>query len=360
MSTGHHKEAPFGFAPTENWVRSFLAQPVDHKPGTFFLYNTPASNTLAAIVQKATGTTLVDYLRPRLFEPLGIQDFSWDTDPQGITIGGFGLSVKTEDIARFGQLYLQKGEWKGRRLLPAAWVEAATARQTSNGSNPASDWDQGYGYQFWRCRNNAYRGDGAFGQFCVVLPEHDAVIAVTSGVRDMQAVLNLVWEHLRPAMKPAPLPADAEGRKRLEGALAGLRVRMPEGAATSPAAAGVTGKRFAFPANEQKLESIALEPGANGAVTLVARYEGGERRLEIGRGEWRKGRLALGMQPEQPVAASGAWTAPDTYTAKICFYETPFAVTLTLRFAGDQLTYDSEYNVAFGPTKQPQLVGVAR
>ena len=165
---------------------------------------------LSAIVQKVTGMTVLDYLRPRLFEPLGIEHPTWETSPQGISAGGFGLSIRTEDIARFGQLYLQRGKWQGKQLVPAAWVEAATARQTSNGSNPQSDWDQGYGYQFWRCRHGAYRGDGAFGQFCVVLPEQDAVIAITSGVKDMQAVLNLVWDKLLPAMKPSSLPADDE------------------------------------------------------------------------------------------------------------------------------------------------------
>ena len=138
---------------------------------------------LSAIVQKATGKTVLDYLRPRLFEPLGIENPTWETSPQGISLGGYGLSIRTEDIARFGQLYLQKGKWQGKQLVPAAWVEAATARQTSNGSNPKSDWDQGYGYQFWRCRHGAYRGDGAFGQFCIVMPEQDAVVAITSGTR---------------------------------------------------------------------------------------------------------------------------------------------------------------------------------
>ena len=126
---------------------------------------------LSAIVQKATGMTVLDYLKPRLFEPLGIEHPTWETSPQGVSAGGYGLSIRTEDIARFGQLYLQKGKWQGKQLVPEAWVEAATARQTSNGSNPQSDWDQGYGYQFWRCRHGAYRGDGAFGQYCIVLPE---------------------------------------------------------------------------------------------------------------------------------------------------------------------------------------------
>lgn len=98
---------PFG--GDENLVKRFLALPVAHKPGTFFVYNTPASYMLSAIVQKVTGQTVLDYLRPRLFDPLGIQEPAWEASKQGISMGGFGLSVRTEDIARFGQLYLQNG-----------------------------------------------------------------------------------------------------------------------------------------------------------------------------------------------------------------------------------------------------------
>ena len=353
MNTGQHAEA--SLTPDRPWVKSFLAQPVEHKPGTFFLYNTPASYMLSAIVQKATGTTELEYLRPRLFEPLGIQDPVWLSSPQGVTIGGWGLKIRTVEIARFGQLYLQKGEWRGRQLLPAAWVETATARQVSNGSNPDSDWDQGYGFQFWRCRKNAYRGDGAFGQFCVVMPEQDAVVVVTSGVRNMQSVLNLVWERLLPAMKTGALPADENATKMLEQKLAGLEVRTPRGEAA--AGTQLSGHRYVFPANDRKLETMALELGQGGDATLVLRQNGIEQRIACGRESWKKGRLAYGDWPEQPVAASGAWTAPATYTAKICFYEEPFILTVNLSFAGDRLLFDSEFNVFFGPTKQPQLAG---
>src|SRR5262249_39249260 len=116
MSTGHQAEPPTRDRP--HWARAFLAEPVPHKPGTHFLYNTAATSTLSAIVQKATGQAVLDYLRPRLFDPLGIEDPAWGTSPQGVTLGGYGLSVRTEDIARFGQLYLQKGRWKGRQLVP--------------------------------------------------------------------------------------------------------------------------------------------------------------------------------------------------------------------------------------------------
>jgi len=360
MSTGHRAEP--AIRTEKHWAGAFLAEPVPDKPGTHFLYNTSATYMLSAIVQEATGATVLDYLRPRLFEPLGIANPTWGTSPQGVTLGGYGLSVRTEDIARFGQLYLQKGKWRGKPLVPESWVEAATARQTSNGSNPRSDWEQGYGYQFWRCRHGAYRGDGAFGQFCIVMPEQDAVIAITSGVKDMQSVLDLVWDKLLPAMKPAPLAADDDARGQLQRRLAGLSLRPQEGSATTGMASRVAGKRYTFPANERKLEAITLEGGGDGegaATTLIARIDGVDRRIACGRGGWRRGRLAYGGTPEQPSAASGAWTGDDTFAAKVCFYETPFLVTFVLKFADDELRFDSAANVAFGPSKQPQLVGRA-
>ncbi len=356
MSTGHEQEPPTG--KDQVCPKTFLAQPVPFKPGTRFLYNTAATFMLSAIVQKATGQTALDYLKPRLFAPLGIADPTWETNFQGISLGGYGLSVRTEDIARFGQLYLQKGKWQGKQILPAAWVEAATALQTANGSNPNSDWDQGYGFQFWRCRHGAYRGDGAFGQYCLVMPEQDAVIAITSGVRDMQAVLNLVWDKLLPAMRAEPLPADAATQERLEQRLKGLALRTPAGAASSPLWSRIAGKSYTFPKNERGLDSMSLEAGPEtGDVTVVAHSHGATHRLVCGSGRWVNGRFALPTGGDRPVAASGAWVADDTYEAKVCFYETPFILIVKLRFAGDRLFHDSELNVSFGPTRQPQLVG---
>ena len=222
MSTGHETEPKFtADAP---WVQTFLAHPVPHKPGAHFQYNSPATYMQSAIVQKVTGQTVLEYLKPRLFEPLGIQNPEWMTSPQGISTGGWGLMICTEDIAKFGQLYLQKGKWNGKPLVPASWIEMATSKQVSNGSDPARDWDQGYGFQFWRCRHGAFRGDGAFGQFCVVLPEQDAVIAITADTKDMQAELNVVWDKLLPAFHAAALPANADEESQLKTTLANLAV----------------------------------------------------------------------------------------------------------------------------------------
>ncbi len=356
MSVGHHAEA--SNRPGEDWTRNFLAQPVEHKPGTYFLYNTPGSHMLSAIVQKATGLTTLEYLRPRLFAPLGIEDPVWMSSPQGVTSGGWGLKLRTREIARFGQLYLQKGRWQGRQLLPASWVETATARQVSNGSNPASDWEQGYAFQFWRCRHRIFRGDGAFGQYCVIMPEQDAVLVITSGVKNMQSVLDLVWERLLPVFKEKPLPANAARHQQLNRRLADLKVRTAEGAATSALASGISGKFYKFPVNELKIDSIALNAGASGETTLTIRRNGSDQPVVIGHGEWKKGTLAYGEWPSQPVAASGAWIAPDLYLARLCFYEEPFILDLRLKFENGKVVFDGEFNVYFrGPTKQPRLVG---
>ncbi|HKQ89037.1 MAG TPA: serine hydrolase [Blastocatellia bacterium] len=358
MNTGHETEPPR--PPNQSWKKAFLNHPVRFKPGTHFLYNTSATYMLAAIVEKTTGMSLLDYLRPRLFEPLSVENPTWEKSPEGITVGGYGLSVRTEDIARFGQLYLQKGDWLGKRLIPSAWVEEATSFQTSNGSSPRSDWEQGYGYQFWRCRNGAYRGDGAFGQYCVVLPKQDTVIAITSGLRDMQAVLNLVWEKLLPGLAATSAASDKPAQEKLGQALKNLSLRTPEGSASTPASLGkAPGQKYLFPANARGLESVALEDKQPGSTTIIARFNGVETRIECGHGAWKKGQAAWGSQRLQPVAASGAWSADDTFTAKLAFYETPFVYTVSLKFAGDELRYKNESNVGFGPAREPELVGKA-
>jgi CubicO group peptidase (beta-lactamase class C family) len=221
MTVGHQSEV-FLRDKTE-WTRAFLAHDVPHKPGTHFQYNTPATYMLSAIIQKVTGQTVRDYLKPRLFEPLGISDPVWEESPEGISLGGYGLFVRTEDIAKFGQLYLQQGQWQGKQLLPAEWIAEATSKQVSNGSDPSKDWEQGYGYQFWRCRHGAYRGDGKDGQFCIVLPELDAVIAITANTGNMQAELSLVWDKLLPAFKNEPLNEDEAEQLKLKATIEALK-----------------------------------------------------------------------------------------------------------------------------------------
>ena len=355
MSTGHTSEAKFG--TTEPWTKTFLANTVTHKPGTFFMYNTPATYMLSAIVQKQTSTTTLDYLKPRLFDPLGIKDPTWGTSPQGISLGGYGLNLRTEDIAKFGQLYLQRGKWNDRQLVPEAWIDVATSKQVSNGSNPKSDWEQGYGFQFWRCRNGSYRGDGAFGQYCLVMPEKDAVLAITSGLKDMQAVLNLVWDKLLPGINEQTLAPDNDAEQRLKDSLAKLSLPFPEGDIDSALAGSIDKQRYEFADNDQKIQGISLEKNSDGSFTLITASEGSEHRIVCGNKAWIKGTAQLGGFAAQEVAASGAWTSESEYTLKLCLYATPFCLTTRLQFKGDEVLLDTEANVGFGTTKRPQIVG---
>jgi CubicO group peptidase (beta-lactamase class C family) len=371
MSTGHVTEPQlFGQVDSSmrsaSWVKRFFAHPVQFKPGTHFLYNSPATYMLSAIVQKVTGQTVLDYLQPRLFEPLGIERPTWVQSPEGINAGAYGLNVRTEDIAKLGQLYLQKGQWNGRQIIPAAWVDEATARQTSNGSSPRSDWDQGYGYQFWQSRHG-YRGDGAFGQYMLILPKYDAVVAITSGVRDMQAVMNLVWDKLLPEMHSGPVAEDDGAQRALRTTLAGLTMHAPAGKATSPSAPTISGKWYELGPNAAGLRAVALDLTSKTPALLVrsATYE---TRTPLGLGTW--GRTTPGFAngiekmlsvPERPqIAASGAWTSDSVFRVKLVAPETPFYSTLDFRFDGNRVVVDGEQNVSFGPTKLPRLEGTAK
>jgi len=174
MTTGHATDTVSltDDSHGDNWARTILAQPLEFTPGTHYVYNSGATHLLSAILQRVTGERLLDYLGPRLFGPLGITDATWESSPQGIDAGGWGLSITTEQLATFGQLLLQRGQWQGSQLVPAEWIDEATALQVDT-SDTDHDLDgrQGYGYQFWRNRLTGYRADGAFGQFCLVLPE---------------------------------------------------------------------------------------------------------------------------------------------------------------------------------------------
>ena len=372
MSTGHQDDTTDQIMGAPDPIKAFLNLPVEHEPGTFFVYNSGASFMLAAIVQKLTGQTLVEYLNPRLFEPLGIQGAAWDSHPNGVAFGGWGLNIKTEDIARFGQLYLQKGRWQGRPILPSAWVEEATAKHISNASDNVLDWAQGYGFQFWRCQpQGVYRMDGAFGQFCIVMPEQDAVLAVTAGVSDMQAVLNLVWEKLLPAMQPEALPEDSFTAQTLAQTLQKLALNPTAGNSGSPLAADLSAKTLTFEPNSGRLQlrifdgephpasldALTFDFDANTFTYSFSGEQGSSHTLNFGLGVWLENTAVLNPPTPSKVAASGIWTAEDTFTLDLCLYETPFTNTLAFTFAQDQVTLNFKTNVSFGQTEFPPITG---
>ncbi|MEU6376050.1 serine hydrolase domain-containing protein [Streptomyces sp. NPDC046909] len=309
-------------------VRGFLLVPPDREPGTVFAYNQPATYALAAIVQRVTGQSLTDYLRPRLFDPLGIGEVAWLRGRTGRELGYSGLHATTDAIARLGQLYLQRGVWEGERLLPEEWVAEGTRSHIVNPDGGWVDWAQGYGFQFWMSRHG-YRGDGAYGQYCLVLPEQDAVVAITGATHEMQKVLDLVWEHLLPAFGAGPLP----GREKADTALAERLARLalpPAAGKPAPLAQAVSFTPYDGGC-EGLPELTAVEVDAEGR-TLTLVEDGHRLELRFGEAGWTV------TEGPVPAAVSGGWTDPDTLALDVAFLETPHHVDLTCSLADRTVT----------------------
>ncbi len=345
MSVGHEDdETPLG---ARNWARGFLARPVPFEPGARFVYNSSATFMLSAILQKLTGQRLLDYLRPRLLDPIGIERATWAQNPDGIDFGGWGMYVTTDSIARFGQLYLQDGIWEGGRVLPEGWVTQATRAHVSNGDDPNSDWAQGYGFQFWRCRHDAYRGDGAYGQYCVVVPDKGMVIAITSSVDDMQAVLNQVWEDLVLPASEASLPEDPAANQALQGRLAKLELAKPRWQGRTNPEASV------YKVEDQTWSFIFKED----AVELTITDPKGRHEILAGKGAWVYGATDLINDGPVPIAVASGWTEDGALELRIRLVEEPTAISYFVTFVGDELQISSKRRGRFMDPEGPRLIG---
>jgi CubicO group peptidase (beta-lactamase class C family) len=409
MSVGHKTDSTatvVGNPAQSDWVKTFLSLPIENPPGSVFLYDSGGSFMLSAIVQKVTGQKVVEYLEPRLFAPLQIQQKSWESSPLGINCGGWGLSVVTETLAKFGQLYLQRGLWNGRQLLPSQWVDEATTFKIqqpvswNSGSEPAaqadrtasladpgaalsklrqtSDWYQGYAYQFWRCRHNAFRGDGAFGQFCLVLPDEDAVVAITSETGNLQGVLNLVWDHLLPAMHDAPVKREIAADARLKQTLRTRTLPLPPGEAKSALADSTSGRTFMLEPNSLGIESVRLQ-FADDSCLFALKNATGVFEVRCGLGKWLDGTTQMPGEPPAllpnseknakpiKVAAAAAWRENGTFEMQWRFYETPHRDTVVCKFHGDgvDIQFLNSITAALGsnqllhPELRPPLKGHA-
>jgi len=323
-------------------VRGFLLIPPDREPGTVFAYSQPCTYALASIIQRNAGMPLTQYLRPRLLDPLGIGRVGWHTFPPGREQGFSGLHARTEDIAKLWLLYLQHGRWEGTQLIPAAWVDAATSQQVSNPDEPNPDWQQGYGFQFWMSRHG-YRGDGAFGQFCVILPEQATVIATTAYTLDMQAVLDAMWAHLLPGLG-ASSPSASSTQDRLSARLAGLELPACRAAPAPEGWDPWTGGPFTVtastgaastPGTHSPASFTAVEVGPrNGGWQISLIEPGNALTVPVSAGSWAVSENADRGGAVIPVAASGGWLDGRTLRAEIIFLETPHRMDITCSLDG--------------------------
>ena len=192
MNTGHKKDMmPVVFCSADG-VETFLAQKVPYEPGSHFAYNTAASYMLAAIIARVTGLSVLDYLAVHLFHLIGIEDVSWRKCAGDVCEGGTGITISCDDISKLGRLYLNGGVLDGVRYLPEEWVKEASSFHSDNSDNGSPDWQSGYGYQFWMNAWDGYRGDGAYGQLCMILPKHNMVVAVQAETCMMQEEIDCI------------------------------------------------------------------------------------------------------------------------------------------------------------------------
>ncbi|WP_239157276.1 serine hydrolase domain-containing protein [Actinocatenispora thailandica] len=408
MTTGHRSdtlERAWALEP-DDLVRGFLRLPPDEPPGARHAYDNTTTYLLTRMIERALGRTVPDLLAERVFGPMGVTDVTWERLRGGATFGFHGLYLTTEAVAAFGELLLRGGRWQGRQLIPAEWVALATrrhvgTRQFADGTREA-DWLVGYGYQFWRSRHG-YRGDGAMGQLCLVVPEYGLVVAVTAATWRTQVILDAVWDCLLPALDgtptaaprgagpgpandPAAIPDGAGGGAsddpaanaggsadgpapdrlgpaavaRAERELADRLARLalppvpgehrPDRRAAATVAADDTAPASAEPGPTGPVlpagSSIGVEPRPGG---WTMRIEAGTEAFEVpvGHGDWWSS-APLG----RPVAAAGAWQG-SVFVADLVVVTSPSRVRVTVGPAGATVAWNLVPLV--GPPLLPQL-----
>ena len=291
-----------------DWVKEFLSKDFFRKPGTGFKYDSDATYMLAAIVEKKSGMKMMDYLQKNMFDQIGITK-AWTTcSPQGIPCGGWGMNMTTRELARFGQLYLNRGDWDGKRVLSSDWVSLATTRQTWSGwqnvgvkaLGEGTDWEQGYGFQFWRCRHGAYRADGAGGQYTVVIPEKDMVVSAHAGLGDFPKELDLIWDNLLPVLKDAPLAENPSTQKKLADRLAKLAIKPVEFAR---ARKWTTPFEFSLRENSRGFKSVRFDPKDGGGCICTLVTRAGEQKFPAGTGEWQEGSIRIDTENYEGLGA---------------------------------------------------------
>ncbi|MBG0823601.1 beta-lactamase family protein [Planomonospora sp. ID91781] len=322
MTTGHRADSL-----DEAWrlepgdlVKGFLRVPFPEAEGTRHAYDNATTFVLARMVERVTGRTLPELLDERLFAPMGVEHAEWDRVASGAAFGFHGLHLTTEAVAAFGELLLRGGLWGDRRLVPRGWVELATRRHIETlqveGWSESPDALCGYGYQFWMSRHG-YRGQGAFGQLCVVVPSHDLVVAVTGAETQIEAVLDPLWECLLPGLDHAASTRDdeilAERLRRLSLAPVPGRA-APERSAK--ARIDACGEDSPLPGGT----AVAVDPVDGGWLLRL----GASLEVAVGHGRWRES-SPLG----RPVVATGAWQG-GAFVADLYVITTPHRVRLVV------------------------------
>ncbi|HEV3326896.1 MAG TPA: serine hydrolase [Puia sp.] len=367
MSVGQEKDSILTLEHTPEgttWEETFLALPIVYEPGTRFLYNSGASYMLSSIVRQVTGHSVHEYLKPRLYDPLGITGATWTENAEGVNMGASNLRIRTEDIGKLGQLYLQQGRWNGRQLISREWVALATKKEIDTGKNDSS-WGYGYGYQFWMNPPGGFRADGAYGQYSMVFPAKDTVVVITSESADKETTMHTVWDHIYPALTDhRPLPPNTVEYHRLQQELTALVLpppifnaqfpdpqspvlNPPSSNLQSPLSANWSGKTFLLDKNQFNAKAVSFRFDNDRTIFTLSEEGKPDIIITCGINKWI---LKGNRKPfahslfslrridfDSPVAASAGWKDEHTLVLTFRFVEAIHGDTLTCLFDQDRL-----------------------
>lgn len=324
MSVGHSSTRYAGSGVSQ--VRSFLRTSFAHEPGTSFAYNITASHMLSHIITKVSGVSIHEYLKPRLLDPLGIEDVVWEMDNDGYNMGNGGSHMKTSDMAKMGLFLINKGKWKEQQLLDPAWIEAATVphiyqhpeRSDEENENAADDGSQGYGYQIWMGRHNSYRAIGGQNQLIMVIPEYDFIVVCHSSIGDEAGFNNLIYDML-PSMSNKKLKADSSFD--LKAAIAGYEIKRPfEGASTTRVTTRTL--RYQMEDNQPGIRSVLFRFDASGNCHLTLITASAIHNIPFGLDSWLHGMTDRTLSIARTVYPNAMGVTP-VHTAGICTWTSP-------------------------------------
>jgi len=347
-----------------DWVEDYINAPFNAKPGTYWNYCNENSFMLCAAIRKLTDMTVNEYLAPRLYEPLGIETPLWETDQNGTEAGGWGMYLKTEDMAKFMQCYMDSGKFMGKQVIPARWVEEAGKKQVDNSIEIQRDNKAGYGYHFWLNSIGGFRADGMFSQHGLALPEYDAVIITTSGCPIEQKDMDAICSIFPAAFSDEPLPENPEAYAELQQRCADYALeKLPKRPRRTLLEQRINKKVYhlnkkpvgnvsGFPASMLAMPITFMSTVKTGNIDrLRFVFQENELRLNwieqggkirecvpIGLdGEYRYGKLNMGPVPFT-TAGIGCWNEDGTLSISLRPLEAVSARTMTIRFEEDTIT----------------------
>lgn len=352
-----------------SWIAEFFKIALVHQPGTAFMYTSAASYVLSAILSRVTGQTMHDYLKPRLFVPLGIEHESWDIGPDGVNPGGNGLTAKVADLLKLGILHAQGGVWEGRRLLPQDWVTAATRPH----GEPFK-----YGYHWWTRPDGSFSAIGKFVQMVTVFPAHGAVLAVTGAIKGSGRLFPFIDRYFPAAFLPAAFRDSIADGVAADARLAAKLARWqdPDAPTLWNAPYEHAGTPDSGPRMRSGTQRFTIAPNRHGVEALEFSFTDeqcvfslidaqGRHTIAAGVGRWIETRTDMpgsdlhhGYQlNDSPVVARAGWLDGTRLQMTWIFVETAFRDTVIVEFDDRQIVFKREVNVNGGALRHDDLTG---